>query len=126
MVERFCGRWSGRDVDSALSVLSPDIVYRPIASFAEVEECRGHDAIRRFFDSFWQAWADDADWRLDTVRVYGDTVIALCRFSGHARASGVTVTGGVFEVFWFREGKIAQIEDFTDRAQALAAAGVKE
>ena len=126
LVERFCDAWSRRDFDGALSVLSSDVVYRPIASFAEVEECRGHDAVRRFFDGFWEAWADDAVWRLDTVRVYGQAVIGLARFSGHARASGAEVTGGVFQVFRFRDGKIAQIEDFTDRSQALAAAGVEE
>jgi ketosteroid isomerase-like protein len=123
LVERFCDAWSRRDFDGALSVLSSDVVYRPIASFAEVEECRGHDAVRRFFDGFWEAWADDAVWRLDTTRVYGGAVIALSRFTGHARTSGAEVTGGVFQVFRFRDGKIAQIEDFTDRAQALAAAG---
>jgi ketosteroid isomerase-like protein len=126
LVERHGDAWGGRDLDSALSLLSPDVVYRPIASFAEVEECRGHDAVRRFFYGFWEAWADDAVWRLDTVRVYGDAVIGLARFSGHARSSGAEVTGGVFQVFRFRDGKIAQIEDFTDRAAALAAVGVEE
>jgi ketosteroid isomerase-like protein len=106
-------------------MVSSDVVYRPIASFAEVEECRGHDALRRFFDGFWEAWADDAVWQLETTRVYGEAVIALSRFSGHARASGVEVTGGVFSVYRFRNGKIAQIEDFTDRAHALTAVGAE-
>jgi ketosteroid isomerase-like protein len=126
LVERFCDAWSRRDHDGVLSVVSSDVVYRPIASFAEAEECRGHDALRRFFDGFWEAWADDAVWRLETTRVYGEAVIALSRFSGHARASGVEVTGGVFAVYRFRDGKIAQIEDFADRAHALAAVGAEE
>jgi ketosteroid isomerase-like protein len=49
-------------------------------------------------------------------------VIALLRFTGHARASGVEVAGGTVEVFRFRDGKIASVEDFTDHAEALAAA----
>jgi ketosteroid isomerase-like protein len=126
LVERFCDAWGRRDLDSALSALSLDVVYRPIASFAEVEERRGHDGVRSFWDDFWEAWADDAVWRLDTVRVYGDALIGLGRFSGHARASGAEVTGGVFQVFRFRAGKISQIEDFTDRAAALKAAGVEK
>jgi ketosteroid isomerase-like protein len=126
LVERFCDAWGRRDLDGALSVLSPDVVYRPIASFAEVEERRGHDGIRRFWEGFWEAWADDAVWRLDTTRVYGAAVVSLSRFSGHARASGAEVTGGVFQVFRFRAGRIAQIEDFTDRAAALEAAGLEE
>jgi ketosteroid isomerase-like protein len=31
----------------------------------------------------------------------------------------------MFEVFRFREGKIERIEDFTDRAEALKAAGLE-
>jgi ketosteroid isomerase-like protein len=49
-------------------------------------------------------------------------VIAVSGFSGHARARGAEIRGGVFAVYRFRDGKIAQIEDFTDRALALAAA----
>jgi ketosteroid isomerase-like protein len=53
-------------------------------------------------------------------------VIALLRFTGHAKASGVEVAGGIFEVYRFRDGKIASVEDFTDRAEALKAAGLEE
>lgn len=52
-------------------------------------------------------------------------MIALIRFKGHSKASGIEVAGGVFEVFRFREGKIQRIEDFTDRAEALEAAGLE-
>ena len=64
------------------------------------------------------------DWK--RLVSYGDAVIALSRFSGHARASEAEITGGVFAVYRFRDGKIAQIEDFTDRAHALAAVGAEE
>jgi ketosteroid isomerase-like protein len=51
---------------------------------------------------------------------------ALVRFSGHARASGMQIRGGVFQVFRFRNGLIARIEGFIDRAEPLKAAGVGE
>ena len=73
LVERFCGVWSGSDLGGAFSVLSPDVVYRPIASLRN-EVCRGQDAFRRFWDGCGEVWADDAVWRLETVRVYGDAV----------------------------------------------------
>jgi ketosteroid isomerase-like protein len=50
--------------------------------------------------------------------------IALVRLGGHARASGMEIRGAVFQVFRFRNGLIARIEGFTDRATALKAAGV--
>ncbi len=72
--------------------------------------------------------------RVELVRRFGeawrqrdsDAVLALLRFSGHARASGVEMTGGMFEVFRFQADQIARIEDFTDRAEALKAVGLEE
>jgi len=71
------------------------------------------------------AWADDFTSQAESIREYGDVVIALIRFKGHSKASGIEVSGGVFQVFRFREGKIKRIEDFTDRAEALKAAGLE-
>jgi ketosteroid isomerase-like protein len=111
-----------REYDVLASLVTPDVVYRPIAAWAESEQCLGDVEFRRFFERFWDAWADDASWHLDTVRVYGDAVIALARFSGHARASGIEVSGGVFGLYRFRDGKVASLEDFTDRDDAVRAA----
>jgi ketosteroid isomerase-like protein len=104
-----------------MSLLAPDFVHRPIATFTDSQE-RGVDEFRRFLVDWWDTWGEDANWRLDTVRAYGEALVALCRFSGHARASGAEMTGGMFEVFRFREGRIRQIEDFTNSPDAMAAA----
>jgi ketosteroid isomerase-like protein len=63
---------------------------------------------------------------LDTVRVYGDTVIARCVFTGHARASDAEIAARMFVVYFFQNGLITRCEDFGDREEALKAAGVAE
>ena len=73
-----------------------------------------------------EVWADDHTTQAESIREYGDAVIAMLRFTGHARASGVEVAGGIFEAFQFRDEKISSVEDFTDRAEALKAAGFEE
>jgi ketosteroid isomerase-like protein len=86
---------------------------------------RFHQASQRDADALCDlsdAWADDASWRLATARAYGDVVVALTHFSGRARASGLEIAGGVFEVFRFRDGRIRQIEDFATSSDAIAAA----
>ena len=82
--------------------------------------------MRRWMAEWSEVWADDHTTQAESIREYGDAVIALLRFMGHARASGVEVAGGTFEVFRFRDGKIASVEDFTDRAEALNAVGLEE
>ena len=77
-------------------------------------------------DEFFDAWDDDFTCLAESIRDYGDVVIAVVRFTGHAKASGVEVAGGIFQVFRFREGQIVRTEDFTDHAEALKAAGVED
>ena len=102
-----------------------DILYRPVPNFPDSQERQGLGAMRRWMEEWHDAWADDYTTQVESVREYGDVVIALLRFTGHAKASGVEVAGGIFQVIGFREGQIALVEDFTDRDEALKAAGVE-
>jgi ketosteroid isomerase-like protein len=121
LVRRFNEAIVARDPD-AFALLTADFVYRPIATFADIEERRGPDQFQRFMLDWWDLWQEGANWRLETIRAYGDAVVALLRFSGRARASGVETLGGVFQVFRFRDGRIEAIEDYTDSQDAIAAA----
>ena len=122
LVRRVNEAWNSRDFEAMSVLFSSDVVYRPIAVFTEAEECRGFDECRRFFEGFFEAWADDFRLSLDTIRLYGDAVVARCVFTGHARSSGVEISERIFEVSWFRDGQITRLEDFTDRNEAVRAA----
>jgi ketosteroid isomerase-like protein len=126
LVRSLYAAWNRRDVDEWLSFLAPDIMFRPVPTFTDSQERVGLDAMRRWMSEWSEVWADDHTTHAESIREYGDAVIALLRFTGHARASGVEVAGGIFEVFRFREGKIASVEDFTDRVEALKAVGLAE
>jgi ketosteroid isomerase-like protein len=106
----------------AFDLLTADFVYRPIRTFTDSEERRGPVGFRSFLVEWWDSWDEGANWELKTIRVYGDAVVALWRFHGRARASGVETEGGVFQVFRFRDGQITRIEDFTDSQDAITAA----
>ena len=116
--------YNRRDLEALSSFLSPDVVYRPMPSFTDSRERRGRDDVVRFYEEFFEAWADDFVSTLDTVRVYGDAVIARYVFSGRARTSGVEIAARMFVVYFFRNGLIAQCEDFGDRREALEALGL--
>jgi ketosteroid isomerase-like protein len=126
IVRRANDAFNRRDVDAWLSFFSPDIVYRPVPTFPDCQERQGLGAMRRWMEEWHGAWADDYTTQAESIREHGDVVIALLRFTGHARASGVEVAGGIFEVYRFRDGKIASVEDFTERCEALKAAGLAE
>jgi steroid delta-isomerase-like uncharacterized protein len=126
VVRRVIEAFGRGDVDVVLSLVSSDFAYRPITTFPDARERRGRDGLRRFMDEFREAWGDDFAQHPETIREYGDAVIALTRITGHARASGVEISGGLFQVYRFRDGQIARLEDFTDRSDALKAVGLEE
>ena len=125
-VRRVIETFGRGDFDAVLDLLSFDFVYQPIATFTEVRERRGFEEFRRFNAEFREVWDDDFVMYPETIREYGEGVIALTRFTGHARASGAEISGGVFQVYRFREGQIVRLEDFTDRDDALKAVGLEE
>jgi ketosteroid isomerase-like protein len=69
------------------------------------------------------------EWRLtveDIVEAADRRV--LVTFSSRVRGKGsrVALDQRVFTVVTLRDGKMARMEDFTDRSQALEAAGLRE
>jgi ketosteroid isomerase-like protein len=104
---------------------SPDVVYRPIAIWADSQECRGRDELRRFHEDIAELFAG---LKLDneSYHDYGDAVSVRVEFSGTARVSGVPITGKVFVVYWLRDDAIVRVEDYTERVDVLKAVGLAE
>jgi ketosteroid isomerase-like protein len=53
-----------------------------------------------------------------------DLVIFDMRLRGRARHTGIAVDIGWTSLNWFRDGRICRLEAYTDRADALARAGL--
>jgi uncharacterized protein (TIGR02246 family) len=123
LVRRCNDAYNRRDWDSCLSLFSPDVVFCPVSGSPDNQERRGLGEVRRYHEEFLEAWADDFVATFDTVRLYGEAVVARNLFTGHARTSGVEISGRTFEVFVIQDGLITRWEAFTDRADALTAAG---
>src|SRR4051812_10606951 len=87
---------------------------------------RGRNAMQKHigdwvdtFDGFW--WE-----AVELIDAGEDTVVAVERFGGRAKLSGVETvqTSGV--VLTIREGKIARCREYATRAEALEAAGLQK
>jgi ketosteroid isomerase-like protein len=69
------------------------------------------------------------EWRIEVEELIdGDRnrVLAILRVLARGRGSGVPVYQRVFSVITVRDGRIARIHDYTDRAKALEATGLRE
>jgi ketosteroid isomerase-like protein len=107
-----------------LERLHPDVVWRP--PFRPGGAFRGREEVRRAVSD----WLDATDdWRVtvdDLIDAGGDRVFGVITVHTRGRGSGAVVDQRVFTVFVVRDGRIALIDDYTDRRDALKAAGLRE
>ena len=120
-VRRAFEAWFRGDSEEALAGLDPDIVYKP----AQEEAVRGLDAVQASWER-WQASWQEQEVTLEETIDAGDHVIQAIFFRGRGRGSGIEVEGRFFQVLTIKDGKAVRWEEFSDRAEALKAAGLSE
>ena len=108
------------EVDEALAYADPDIVWNP----AEESAAQGHDAVRASLVRWKGEW-DDYKLLPEEFEEIGDRVVAAVRVRGRGRGSGVEVDARFYDLYTIREGKIVRMDQFTQRSEALEAAGVQ-
>jgi ketosteroid isomerase-like protein len=120
IVERFFEARSRGDL-SYLNYIDPDAEFDLSESRATYRGIyRGHEEIRRQWQSLQEAWAE-TDLRPDEPVVVGDKVVVTVRISAQGRTSGVRLDGTGANVFTFRDGRIVHFKLFQTKAEALAA-----
>jgi ketosteroid isomerase-like protein len=109
------------EVDEALAYADPNIVWNP----AEESAAEGHDAVRASLLRWKGEW-DDYELLPEEFEHMGDRVVVAVRVRGRGRASGIEVDARFYDVYTLREGKIVRMDQFTERSDALEAAGLHE
>ena len=107
------------DVEEALAYAHPDIVWNP----TEESAAQGHDAVRASLVRWKGEW-DDYEMRPEEFEHMGDRVVVAVRVRGRGRASGIEVDARLYDVYTLRDGKIARMDQFTQRSEAVEAAGL--
>ena len=115
-----------RDLDALLALADPDIeVFPLIARLEGGGPYRGHDGVRRWFES-WLAVAPDFSTEVEEVRDLGDVTVARFRVRGHGIGSGATIEQTVWQFAEWRQKKCVRFLHFANEADALEAAGLRE
>jgi ketosteroid isomerase-like protein len=90
-----------------------------------LKKCVGVDEAHRWLAEWAEAFEN---WSLDVEEVFDapDQVVTLVRQHAKARRGGPEVEMRFAQVWTFRDGLVARMEMYFDRAEALDAAGLRE
>ena len=111
IVERFLSA----QVDEALTLADPGIVWNPI----EELPAEGHAAVRTSL-ARWKADWDDYEVQPEEFADMGDRVVVTVRLRGRGRSSGVEIDARFYDVYTLRDGKIVRMDQFTERSEAIS------
>jgi ketosteroid isomerase-like protein len=110
----------------AAMYFAPDFEMNPVeGGRMEEERSTGLDSIRDNFERWAGAW-ENLDVTAEKFVDAGDRVLVTMRHRGRGRTSGVEVDARFFVVYTLREGKVSRVDEYTEREEALEAAGLSE
>jgi ketosteroid isomerase-like protein len=116
-----------RDFERAMSHYAEDVelVVHPEA-FLEGGTFIGRDAVGQWFADWFTTFEPGYRFEIEEARDLTDVVLLVASHHGRGRASGVEVHGQTGYLYTVRDGKIVRAELYPSRAEALAAAGVRD
>jgi ketosteroid isomerase-like protein len=110
---------------ASLDVWHPDCVYVNSASDPDPGIHRGIEAVRQQIWRWVEAYPDLQVEPLE-IQTNGNRAFVWVRFSGHGAESGVPIDMELAHVNTFEGGKLRRIEEYSDRADGLKAAGLSK
>jgi ketosteroid isomerase-like protein len=109
------------DRAEAEAIFDPQVVLNPIDEAAS----SGFDAMRADYER-WASPFKEFRVTIEEIIDAGDQVVVVAHHQGRGRVSGVEVDTRFYEVYTLREGKVLRVDEYTEREEALEAAGLRE
>jgi ketosteroid isomerase-like protein len=114
--------YAERGVDGFLEYIHPDFeLVTPPGLALEPQTYRGHEGVRRYFDSFYEA-VDEIRVEPDEFIAVGDRVLVPFRLTTRGRASGIEASMRAVQVCEIRDGKAVRFDIYPTLEEARTAA----
>jgi ketosteroid isomerase-like protein len=121
IAQRFLQACASGDLDGALAHADPKIVWNPTQEGQAEGITAVRDTMERWEDSF-----EDLELTYEETIEVGDRVLLRTHVSGRGRGSGVEVNTRSYMLWTLQGSKVVRMDEFTERADALEAAGLRE
>ena len=122
VVRELWDAYSRGDFDHVIALTDPYVVLVSL----EEGPLYGPDAVRANYARWMEAWEEEPEPTVEEVIGNGDHVLVIACFRARGRSSGVRVAERLYEVYTLRNGSILRVDEFSDRAAALEAVGLRE
>jgi ketosteroid isomerase-like protein len=117
-LQRAFEQFAQGDFRSVTTLYHPDVEWIEHRGVPGAGEFEGFEEVRRGFHGWLSSWQD---YRLELLELHGsgERLFAAVRGSGRGASSGAYAQDLFFQVWTFRDGKVARIENFGERDEAL-------
>ena len=89
----------------------------------ETLTARGRDDVARTLAGWLSAWERPLVIEVDELIPRGDRILAMVRWRGRGKGSGVKMEAGGAHLWTFRDGLVVRFDVYRDREEARAALG---
>jgi uncharacterized protein len=121
IVRRAFRGFNEQGVEGILPFIHPDFeATTPPSLASEPDTYRGHDGVRRWFDSFYEVM-DDIRWDSHEFRAVGDLVVIDFTLRARGKTTGLDFGQDAAMIWSFRDGRASRIELFETVDEALVA-----
>jgi uncharacterized protein len=108
-------------LEAMLEFVDPEFeVTTPPEFTVEPATYRGHDGIRRYFDSFYEVM-EEVRFEPEEFIAAGEQVVVPMRLVARGRGTGIEADQRLVQVCTLRDGKILRIDIYATTEEALAA-----
>jgi ketosteroid isomerase-like protein len=126
LVRQLWDAFQRRDAAWMVARCTEDLVIVQPVDIPDTRTYTGPAAVAEMLGDWPMEWEDFRAEPAEISELTDDIVLSVSRNRGRGRTSGVAVDIQVFYVHHMRDGKMARLEMFFDRAAALKAVGLEE
>jgi ketosteroid isomerase-like protein len=121
IVRRCCQAYADADYEDSLALFAKDAEW-DLSHLPGGRVYRGHEEVWEGHGAWLAAWETYSVEFEEFADLGADRVLAVGHERGRGRGSGVAVEQRIYQVFTVRDGKVAHMQAYLDRGEALAAA----
>ena len=123
IVQRGFDAFNERGVEGIIPFVDPEFeATTPPNLASEPDTYRGHEGIRRWFDSFYEVM-DQIRWDASDFQQVGDKVVVEFTLRARGKTTGLDFGQDAVMVWSLHDGRAIRVELFETLDEALAAAG---